>query len=1483
MADLKDLAEQYGVAKAQDQNENLGRLAEMLGSARDIGNEYKVPSWVPLAGGAGAGDLLMGRTPEEIENWSYGNAPMQIPEMSNVPQFKRGRAQSLADALTTLAPGVKATEGLPAGLSFIGPKSRNWDKVAAELAAKKLDEGADPAEVWREHLIGRMPDNTLFSEIDDSKFRLSNSNDYDAMIADKRKAMAENIAQQKEFESLKNAESPQLDLYPKEFKKAINEKISNLKNDRNYIRDELSGDLGLEHGLGSFEGQRARNAFQHPDLINAYPELTNDSIIKQNRMLGSGVRGQLSGTNIDLSNNLLDYPDEAASTALHEFQHAIQNHEGWGKGSNPLTSQSDYYNFLGKKFKDIDGSNILSKFNELSGKSEPYYRIKQIQDLQNISQPRQLFNSSDYYKYSRELKDLLGAPPKYGSKLPWAQDAGNIIANKIKDELTWNGKDLLESIGNDRDFAKKMIRSIEGKQNRIGYDKYSDAYKTSQEMQRTDPRFKDLPNEEKMKLYQRSAGEAQARATQDRLDMDMAQRRENYPLAGGKLSDIPLEDLIYKYAEGGKVDIRDDEGGKVESAVEDYKQLLSGYPNAEKFFTGLKDAAYRSVPTTEQMRDPNFIIDNAGFGGIIKPKGGNWLDAFGRTPEKAASQFSRSVDPELESYARSGMHLMPHEYNETVPKMAVNDWLKQKLGKYIQNEMGTPEDPVRRIAEEWPAKRDVLISQQQSKIPNLQELAAKYEDMGLPPEVIANRMANSQRDISGIQEKISELEGYNPLHYKPRDPGEFDIDDVMAKREELGYPAEGIAKTNLGKLWEHYADENIQSMKVYDVNGMNNEMYKEMNPWLEKLNDEDQVYLTNTMVGTGFDKLADELRNAAHPDSNLPDFLRIDPAKLSRVSMPQAVEHVAKINAWRDAERLKEGRNAATVMHKEYPDKGLAWMQMRMPENQDKEALRAALKFEGDTMGHCVGQYCDEVAGGDSNIYSLRDRRGEPHVTIETKNNGYDLNKLLDLNKQMINEDSYLTNKLKFLQENYANRPERQADLMLDTMKKYGYDYQLPEPMGKIVQIKGKQNEAPVAKYLPAVHDFVRSKDWSSVGDLQNTLLTDLRQDEKYMHPDIYKMATDKYGKFATDDEMDALRDEFYIKNKDIPLKGFAKGGKVSMDDLHFNDDDALRMYHQEMDRMGDKISNTGASKKTGKGTARVNYSTLTKGDIGKEIALHTLMANYGVDVGDLNLDAGLIKPMEADGLYIGDLTGSLPLGEGRASLGVQGIHSKYDDGLSGYTAGYNGKVGDGNLSARYFEPADHNSAGRQVQLEYALPFAKGGEVKDLHNKYEESDYGYGNRPDKTKKGLGYFGELERPDGTGVMTEYSIGVPINGEEMDVPTLIPTLTPDEIRLILHMQDGEDMPRSIVHKAIDHAHQRLSEGKPIFATDEDLYAHGGIVDVLHNDAIEQIMKAFMESMTDEEESSAPAVSIQITTQSQPLKSGKIPTSIREAKHG
>lgn len=579
----------------------------------------------------------------------------------------------------------------------------------------------------------------------------------------------------------------------------------------------------------------------------------------------------------------------------------------------------------------------------------------------------------------------------------------------------------------------------------------------------------------------------------------------------------------------------------ISDALNDYSQLGNAYPNANKFMSALKDAAYRSVPTTEQMRDPNFIIDNAGIGGIIKPKGGNFIKgaSYYITPEDAAMRYSSYVDPDVASAALSGKYSpTSYEYKDTIPKVAVNDWLKQKLAKYIQNEMGTPEDPIRRIAEEWPAKRDVLISQQQSKIPNLQELAAKYEDMGLPPEVIANRMANAQRDIGGIKDKISDIENYNPLHYAPKKEIS-PYNDVEELRKKAGYPVEGIAKSDLGKLWEHYADNAFIVDKVKDLLDTS-PRYLQANPWLESVPENQNVYAVKSTDtnDTGFYDLATKLRNAAHPDTDLPDFLRIDPAKLSRVSVPQAVEHVAKINAWRDAEKLKEGRNTATVMHKEYPDQGLSWMQMKMPENQDKEALRAALKFEGDTMGHCVGQYCDEVAGGDSNIYSLRDRRGEPHVTIETTS----------MNPAHHYENIYMNlpdDERKVLQANIAEYTQQNPHLKdLDAANEY-MRMIYGEAQPKIVQIKGKQNAAPNAKYLPAVHDFIRSKDWSSVGDFENTGLNDLRNIEKTMHPDIYKAATDKYGRFATNEELNALHDDFYERNKDIPIEGFANGGLV--------------------------------------------------------------------------------------------------------------------------------------------------------------------------------------------------------------------------------------------------------------------------------------------------------------------------------------------------
>ena len=90
----------------------------------------------------------------------------------------------------------------------------------------------------------------------------------------------------------------------------------------------------------------------------------------------------------------------------------------------------------------------------------------------------------------------------------------------------------------------------------------------------------------------------------------------------------------------------------------------------------------------------------------------------------------------------------------------------------------------------------------------------------------------------------------------------------------------------------------------------------------------------------------------------------------------------------------------------------------------------------------------------------------------------------------------------------------------------------------------------------------------------------------------------------------------------------------------------------------------------------------------------------------------------------------------------------------------------------------------------------------------------YGARADGTPKGNGFLGALDRPDG-GVMTaEYSIGVGIDGNEIEIPTLVPTLTQAEVDTIFRIKPGEKLPEPIIKKAVDHARSRIADGKSPF---------------------------------------------------------------------
>jgi hypothetical protein len=90
----------------------------------------------------------------------------------------------------------------------------------------------------------------------------------------------------------------------------------------------------------------------------------------------------------------------------------------------------------------------------------------------------------------------------------------------------------------------------------------------------------------------------------------------------------------------------------------------------------------------------------------------------------------------------------------------------------------------------------------------------------------------------------------------------------------------------------------------------------------------------------------------------------------------------------------------------------------------------------------------------------------------------------------------------------------------------------------------------------------------------------------------------------------------------------------------------------------------------------------------------------------------------------------------------------------------------------------------------------------------------YGFRVDGSPKGDGFLGPLKTPDGS-VATEVSIGVNIDGKETLIPTLVPTLTQDEIQTVLK---GGNIPQPILDKAVAHAKERMAAGKSPFADQE-----------------------------------------------------------------
>jgi len=345
----------------------------------------------------------------------------------------------------------------------------------------------------------------------------------------------------------------------------------------------------------------------------------------------------------------------------------------------------------------------------------------------------------------------------------------------------------------------------------------------------------------------------------------------------------------------------------------------------------------------------------------------------------------------------------------------------------------------------------------------------------------------------------------------------------------------------------------------------------EQNPYISKLDPETSTY-SAYIDELGIDHVVDVIKQDLAAG-------RIRPEQLNKLSMDQAIKRTAEFNM----EQAKKMRETAIKnmegfpTYKEYGDEGYKWIELKRPEDltelppthqlepyeskvhggtayrvvnketgmkgegfktperatqeflkeHSEERLAEALKYEGDTMGHCVGGYCPDVLEGRSRIYSLRDKRGEPHVTVEVESNQnpYPVSGEAFARLSPQEKAQYREHVMQWRRRN-PDIEELTDEHTAQALREAG----LPPQPDRIVQIKGKQNAAPKADYLPYVQDFVRSGEWSDVGDFKNTGL--VKQDGKYMTQAEYD---------------DYLLNE--LQPPEPPVEGMKAGGAVSISD----------------------------------------------------------------------------------------------------------------------------------------------------------------------------------------------------------------------------------------------------------------------------------------------------------------------------------------------
>jgi hypothetical protein len=380
--------------------------------------------------------------------------------------------------------------------------------------------------------------------------------------------------------------------------------------------------------------------------------------------------------------------------------------------------------------------------------------------------------------------------------------------------------------------------------------------------------------------------------------------------------------------------------------------LEKASPYAFKGMQALGETAANKIVAGEPL------VPGAGFLNppvlnVVKPGGGNWIESrlnesankLKKNPlsgeplpaasaQKTAAEAKRDEENFMSILRDTGFgeEALTQARNE----FALHDWIDKKLKHYVKNQMGTPDDIIRKLAEEG-------------------------------------------------------------VHHLPLEAEPYVTPNTFNKREKLGFPRYGEAQTPLGKQWEMASDTNLRNMKAGQYQ---NPDYVEAtviknNPWLQKLNPETQIYNSDFHRDLGFDHLLDVLREEMTVGNltaeklgkvSIEDAIRRadkydkDAVEAARKRKIHSEEHATVTKKYEDGSKWikldQPGQFAAESEAMSHSVKGYE------PPNGHEDWVRESGKAGSYSYGH--GGW-EAIKSGKAEVQSLRDPEGKQIVTVEIK------------------------------------------------------------------------------------------------------------------------------------------------------------------------------------------------------------------------------------------------------------------------------------------------------------------------------------------------------------------------------------------------------------------------------------------------------------------------------------------------------------------